>query len=185
MQQSPSIKTLIKDLEPGELREVILELSKLSPKNKQFLKLYLQGSDAVEVESIVNEAKKKVHDHFYGPSKFPKVDLSSARKVVNEYRKVLKEYPSQIADLKLYYVEVGTELTNDFGDINEGYYLSLESMFEDFCKQVTKYPPYFKKFEDRIYELQSDCQNIGWGYSDTINDLVFELEDAIESSQNT
>jgi len=182
MQRSPSIKALIKDLEPDELREVILELSKLSPKNKQFLKLYLQSSDAVDLESIVNEAKKKIHGHFYGRSMFPKADLSNARKAVNEYSKVLKEYPSQIADLKLYYVEVGTEITNDFGDMNEGFYSSLESMFEGFCKQIKKYPVYFNQFEDRVHELQSACQNIGWGYGDVIDDLAFELEEAIQTN---
>ncbi|MDZ7692121.1 MAG: DUF6155 family protein [Balneolaceae bacterium] len=182
MHRSPSIKTLIKDLEPDELREVILELCKLEPKNKQFLQLYLQSSDAVDIKSIVNEAKKKIHGHFYGRSMFPKVDLSNARKTVSEYSKVLKEYPSQIADLKLYYVEIGTELTNEFGDINEGFYSSLESMFESFCNQIKKHPIYFKKFEDRIYELQIACQNIGWGYGDVIDDLAFELEEVIKTS---
>jgi predicted CopG family antitoxin len=185
MQRSPSIRKLIKDLEPDELREVILELSKLTTKNKQFLQLYLQSSDAVDVESIVKEAKKKIHGHFYGRSMFPIVDLSNARKAVNEYSKVLKEYPCQVADLKLYYIEVGTELTNDFGDMNEGFYSSLESMFEGFCKQIKKYPVYFNQFEDRIHELQSACQNIGWGYGDVIDDLVFELEDTVKTSQNT
>lgn len=185
MPRSPSVKALIKDLKPDELREVILELSKLTTKNKQFIQLYLQSSAAIDIESIVNEAKKKIHGHFYGRSIFPKIDLANARKVVSEYSKVLKEYPSQAADLKLYYVEVGTELTNDFGDINEGFYLSLESMFENFCKQIKKYPTYFNQFKDRIHGLQSDSQNIGWGYSDTIDDLAFELEGEMNTSQNT
>ena len=115
---------------------------------------------------------------------FPKVDLSNARKTINEYSKVLKEYPRQIADLNLYYVEVGTELTNDFGDMNEGFYSSLESMFEGFCKQIKKYPVYFNQFENRIHELQSACQNIGWGYGYVINDLAFELEETVQTDQN-
>lgn len=182
MQRSPSIKTLIKDLEPDELREVILELSKLTPKNKQFLRLYLQSSDSVDIESIVNEAKKKIHDYFYGRSMFPKTDLSNARKTVNEYSKVLKEYPNQVAELKLYYVETGTDLTNDFGDMNEGFYSSLESMFGSFCKHIKKHPNYFKQFENRIHELQSACKNIGWGYDDVIDELAFELEETIKTS---
>jgi len=184
MSRNPSIKTLIKDLEPDELREVILELCKLTPKNKQFLQLYLQSSDSADIGSIINEAKKKIHGHFYGRSKFPKVDLSNARKVVNEYSKVLKEYPSQIAELKLYYVEIGTELTNDFGDINADFYTSLESMFDSFCKLIKKHPNYFKKYEDRIYDLQFACQNIGWGYHDVIDDIIFELEEVI-NGENT
>jgi hypothetical protein len=115
MPRSPSVRTLIKHLEPDELREVIIELSKLTPKNKQFLKLYLQSSDAVDVESIVDEAKKKIHGHFYGGKILPKVNLSAARKTVNEYSKILREHPCYIADIKLYYVEVGTTLTKNLG----------------------------------------------------------------------
>lgn len=185
MQRSPSIKSLIKDLEPDELREVILELSELTPKNKQFLRLYLQSSDSADIEAIVNEAKKKIHNYFYGRSKFLKTDLSNARKAVREYSKVLKEYPSQVAELKLYYVETGTDLTNDFGDMNEGFYSSLESMFDSFCKQIKKNPNYFNQFEYRINELQSACNNIGWGYGDVIGDLAFELEETIKTSPGT
>jgi len=179
MPRSPSIKKLIKDLEPDELREVIFELSKLSPKNKQFLRLYIQSSDDVDLESIVNEAKKKIYGYFYGRSMFPKLDLSSARKTVNEYSKILKEYPGQVADLKLYYVEVGTELTNDFGDMDEKFYSSLESMFGGFCKQIKEHPIYFERFKDRINELLSDCENIGWGYGYIISDLAFQLEESV------
>lgn len=98
MSQSYSIKSLIKDLEPDELREVIIELGKLSKKNKQFIHLYLQSSRDVNIDAIVKEAEKKIHSHFYGRSTFPKVDLANARKTVNEYSKVLKEYPAKVAE---------------------------------------------------------------------------------------
>lgn len=184
MPRSPSIKSLIKDLESNELREVIVELCKLNPKNKQFLQLYLQRSDSVDIESIVNEAKEKIHRYFYGQSMLPKVDLSSARKTVNDYSKVLKEYPGQVAELKLNYIETGTDLTNDFGDMYEAFYSSLESMFESFCKHIIKHPTYFNQFQDRIKNLQSACKNIGWGYHDVIDDLVFELEETMKANLN-
>lgn len=182
MKRSPSIRKLIKNLEPDELREVILELGKLSPRNKQFLKLYLQSSEAADVESVVNEAKKKIDGFFHGRGMLPKLDLSNARKTVNEYSKVLKVYPGKIADLKLYYVEVGTELTNEYGDMHGGFYSSLVSMFESFCKQINKHPVYFNQFKERIFELRSACKSIGYGYGDVIGDLVFDLEN--ERSEN-
>lgn len=76
MAQEKSIKALLKDLEPDELREVIVELCKLSPKNKQFLELYLQGSSEADLNSILEDAKKKLHAHFYGRSQLPKLDGS-------------------------------------------------------------------------------------------------------------
>lgn len=180
MSRSPSIKSLINNLEPDELREVIVELCNLTKKNRQFLHLYLQSSHAVNIDTIVKEAKKKIYSHFYGRSTFPKIDLANARKAVNEYSKVLKEYPVHVAELKLYYVEVGTELTNNYGDMHEGFYSSLESMFESFCKHIIKHPIYFNRFKDRIRDLKSACKGIGWGYRDIIDDVAFELEEAMK-----
>lgn len=185
MARSPSIRSLLKDLEPDELREVIVELSKLNKKNKQFLRIFLQSSDAVNLDAIVEEAKKKIHKYLYGRSTFPKVDLANARKTVNEYKKVLKVYPAQIAELKLYYVELGTEMTNEFGDMYEGFYSSMESMFNSFSKDIIKHPEYFEQFEIRIHELESACQDIGWGYSYAMNDMIFELEEVVKISRNT
>lgn len=185
MPRSPSIRSLIKNLEPDELREVIVEVSKLDKKNKQFLRLYLQSSRDANVEAITKEAKKKIHSHLYGRSTFPKTDLKNARKTVNKYSKVLKEYPAQIAELKLYYVELGTELTNDYGDMYQGFYSSMESMFDSFSKEIIKHPAYFNQFKDRIYKLQSASENIGWGYGFVIHDIISELEDAIHSGNKS
>jgi hypothetical protein len=186
MARSPSIKSLIKDLEPDELREVIVELSKLNSKNKKFLRLYLQSSDAASVDEVTEEAKKKIHTHFYGNSRsrYPKIELAKARKIVREYSKVLKEYPSQIAELKLFYVEVGTKLANDFGGINGKFYSSMESMFGSFCDYIEKNPIYYKQFRDRINDLQTASKRNGWGYEDAIGNLASELEETVINSKN-
>lgn len=183
MAQTKPVKTLLKDLEPNELREVIQELCKLSPKNKQFLELYLQGSDTVDLNSVVEEAKKKVHAYFYGRSLLPKLDLQSARKVVTEYTKLFKDYPHLIAELKLYYVEVGTSVTEQYGDMYEGFYNSLVSMFESFCKDVTKHSDWYHDFETRIKALQSVTSHMGWGYGDDIDHLAVQLQGAVQKGE--
>ncbi|MBI3798191.1 MAG: hypothetical protein HY268_14650 [Deltaproteobacteria bacterium] len=178
MAQEKSLKALLKDLEPEELREVIVEFCKLSPKNKQFLELYLQGSAAADLTAMIEEAKREIQGCFYGRSQFPKLDLRSARKVVTEYTKLLKDYPEWIADLKLYYVEVGTSVTEEYGDMYEGFYNSLVSMFSSFCKDVGKDAGSYYQFEQRIRRLQSVTSQIGWGYGDDIAALVEQLQKA-------
>lgn len=175
MAQEKSLKALLKDLEPDELREVIVELCKLSPKNKQFLELYLQGSEATDLTALVEEAKMGIHGCFYGRSQFPKLDLRGARKVVTEYTKLLKDYPARIAELKLYYVEVGTSVTEEYGDMYEGFYNSLVSMFSSFCKDVAKDADSYHHFEQRLRRLQAVTSQMGWGYGDDIAALVEQL----------
>ncbi|MGH7965830.1 MAG: DUF6155 family protein [Candidatus Binatia bacterium] len=183
MTQEKSLKVLLKELEPDELREVIVELCKLSPKNKQFLELYLQGSEATDLAAIVEEAKRELHGCFYGRSQFPKLDLRGARKVVTEHTKLLKDYPDWIAEMKLYYVEVGTSVTEEYGDMYEGFYNSLVSMFSSFCKDVAKAANSYEHFAQRIRRLQSVTSQMGWGYGDDINDLVEQLQKAVRERE--
>jgi len=175
MARAPSVKKLIKDLEPHELKEVIVELSKLSKANKQFVQLFLQSSKDANVESVVTEAKKKIDSCLIGRGIYPKVDIRSGRKVVTDYSKVLKMYPAQIAELQLHYVEVGTQIISDYGDMYESIYASFESMFSKFCEHILSHPQYFEHFSVRIDELIKACEDIGWGYGDYIHDLGFEL----------
>jgi hypothetical protein len=106
------------------------------------------------------------------------LDLQGARKVVNEYTKLLKEYPCLVAELKLYYVEVGTSVAEQYGDMYEAFYDSLVSMFAGFCKDITKQADGYDHFENRIRSLQAVTSHMGWGYGDDIEDLVKQLQRA-------
>lgn len=180
MPKSPSVKSLIKDLVADDLRDVIVELCKINPKNRQFLELHILSSNEANVEAINKEAKKKIYSHLYGNSMFPKIDLAGARKQVREYSKLLKDYPGQVADLQLYYVETGTEITNEFGDIDERFYSSMESMLGSFCKQILKHPVNYKRFRDRLINLEAACAGIGWGYHDAVADMIYELMESFD-----
>lgn len=181
MPTSPSLNTLLKDLEGDELRNVIKELCKLNPKNRKFLELHILGSSEANAESVAKEGKKKIYSYLYRNSMFAKIDLAGARKQVSEYSKLLKEYPGHVADLQLYYVETGTEITNEYGDIDERFYSSMESMLARFSKQIQKHPVYYGRFRDRLINLEAACQGIGWGYSDTISDILYELVESIDT----
>ncbi|CAN5311232.1 hypothetical protein BH23BAC3_BH23BAC3_36180 [soil metagenome] len=181
MAKTPSVKSLIKELESDELREVIVELCKLNPKNRQFLQFHIQSSIEVDVESITDEAKDKIYSQLYGRSMFPKIDLRGARQVIQEYSKLLKDYPRQVAELQLYYVETGTDITNEFGDIDERFYSSMESMFASFCKHINKHPVHFNTFRGRLINLEAACEGIGWGYSDIMGDMIYDLVEAFDT----
>lgn len=172
MKKSSSLTSLLKDLDRDDLQNVIAELCKLNPKNRHFLELHILSSSEANVESIAKEGKKKIHSHLYGNSMFPKIDLAGCRKQVREYSKLLKDYPGQIADLQLYYVETCTEITNEYGDMDERFYNSMESMLGSFCKQVQKHPVVYNKFRERLINLDAACGGIGWGYGDAISDMI-------------
>ena len=60
-----------------------------------------------------------------------RLSLKAARSVISNIRKAAPSTEG-LAELMLYYVECGVELTNVYGDINEAFYDSIESMFTDY-----------------------------------------------------
>jgi hypothetical protein len=65
----------------------------------------------------------------------------------------------------LHYVECGVEFTNDFGDISEGFYSSLESVYYDALVLIDKNDIH-EKYKIQAYEILNETENIGWGFHD-------------------
>ncbi len=167
------IRHLLNDLERDDLLEIINELCKLSKQNRQFVTIFVQGSDAVDYNAIILEAKKKIDGKFFTPSGNPRTPkLGEARKIVTEAAKMLKGQTAHIADIKLYFVEVGTDFTGQFGDMHEAFYNSMESMFESFLKELSAAPELFESFTGRVQEIHTISRQMGWGYQDQIEVMV-------------
>jgi hypothetical protein len=73
-------------------------------------------------------------------------------------------------DLMLFYVEQGVKFTNAYGDINEGFYNSMEGMYEKTIELILKYEQK-SIFEDRCEKIVDDASGIGWGFSDVLLDM--------------
>ena len=59
-----------------------------------------------------------------------------AKKVLSDFKKVCQNI-ELIAELKLYFVECGTEFTNMYGDIDGSFYNVVCDMFYDVIKIVS------------------------------------------------
>ncbi len=70
----------------------------------------------------------------------------------------------------LTYVEKGTEFTRQFGDINEPFYNSLESVFDDMAQLLLhEGVDFYPLFQERIQHLTTHAKFIGWGYGDFLS----------------
>jgi len=73
----------------------------------------------------------------------------------------------------VYYVECGNQFTVDYGDIDEGFYESLESMFTQVVKTLqTSDETTVERFLPRLKAVVSQAEGIGWGYYDAISDAL-------------
>ena len=77
----------------------------------------------------------------------------------------------------LTYIEQGTKFTNTYGDIDEPFYNSLESMLYEFKKgiETDKTGDYLDNFKERLKKLYTNAHNLGWGYGDTVSEIMEEL----------
>jgi hypothetical protein len=161
--------------EPKEaLLTLVKDLYDASSSNRNFLHARVQveagGGTAVE------KYRRTIVEQFYPKRGFGKLKLAEARKAIRDYRKATGDLAGTI-DLMLTYVENGTQFTRDFGDINESYYNSLESVLREMTHLLRKEEPVlYPQFRGRILQLEIHADHIGWGYGDTLREHVRMLE---------
>ncbi|WP_279401276.1 hypothetical protein [Piscibacillus salipiscarius] len=85
----------------------------------------------------------------------------------------------------IYYVEVGTEFTNTYGDIDLRFYNSLLSMYEKAIQECERDRALYENFKNRLSTIVHEASGIGWGYHDELEDLFYsnkyELEEEHEN----
>ena len=155
---------------------LVKDLYEASPENRDFLNARFEADgEGAALETY----REKIVQQFFPDRGFGKLKLSEARKAIRDFKKA-SGHVAGVIDLMLTYVEKGTEFTHEFGDINDAYYNSLESVMNDMVKLLFKegrnlYP----RFRERILHLRIHADSIGWGYGDYLEDQVGYLEDEL------
>jgi len=118
----------------------------------------------------ISQRYKKILEEQFCPKKgFPELKYSVARKAISDFKKVSSNY-LDVLDLQLTYVEYGVKRTLDYGDIDERFYNSMESMFEKTLKDMDEYGV-LKTFQKRCFNIHTQTQWMGWGFGDAIESL--------------
>jgi hypothetical protein len=164
------VKSELSKQDKATLIKHISELYKKYKPVKEYFDFYVNPNE----EKIIEEYKEKVREGFY-PKRGFSLKLSISRKAINDFKK-LGTSKESIADLLLYFVECGVELTNEFGDIDESFYSSIENAYAK-ALEISKKEGVLAKFEDRAYEIVEETENIGWGFHDYLSDVYSEYYD--------
>lgn len=108
------------------------------------------------------------HHAFY-PKHGYTYKLKDGKQAISEFKK-LGPSADLLVDLLLFYVETGVKFTNDFGDINESFYSSMETTYVAALRLMKK-ENLLDKFADRAGKVVSDTSEIGWGFHDYLCDV--------------
>lgn len=155
-------------LEKGELLALLRELYGLNADNKVFLATRFIPAAPEEMA----EPYRKVVRQVFNPDRgHPSLQLSAARKALNDFRKACQD-PLLVIDLMLFYVEEGVVCTRTYGDIDAPFYNSLLSVYRSAAELTSalKTPDLMDPFQPRFQAIIGDTRNIGWGFHDGLID---------------
>lgn len=165
-------KSILAEKEKSELLRLIADLYSSSAQNRSFIhSRYSVGGQTLEpYRSIISES---LYPDVY---KNKPITLSKGKKAISDYHKATKDKAGQL-ELMVHYLETGNDFTVEFGDIDEKFYSSLESMFEKILAALRmQSSDVQEKYFTRLEDVVSSARNIGWGYYDYISDIFGEYE---------
>ncbi len=170
------LRTELKKFDKNKLIDLISELYKKHKPLKEFFDFYVQPDE----KRLFEKQKTKVFEAFY-PKRGFHLKLKDAKQAISDFKKFA---PSNylLAELMLFYVECGVQFTNDFGDIDENFYLSMEKMFAQTLALMKK-ENLLDQFNDRADKILKDTDGMGWGFFESLCDIYYNYYDAIEDNE--
>lgn len=167
------LRQYLANMSKEELVEEIRQLGRRFKQVDEYYRERLEPHKTDETDETLATYKERVKREFFTRTNNPgPLRLGTARKAILEFAKVQANVTHQI-DLELYYVEQGVKFTNSFGDVDERFYMSVESMFERALKNIKKHG-LKTMFSERAYKIRDDTSDIGWGFGDSIDELYEE-----------
>ena len=151
------IKQELKKFDKDKLIELISDLYKSNNSVKEYLDFFINPNEA----ELFKKYKAKIDEAFF-PKRGHNLKLKDGKQAIADFKK-LGPAAELLADLMLFYVECGVKYTNDFGDINEAFYSSLEKTYSQALKFMQK-EGILSQFKNRALKIVDSTKDIGWGF---------------------
>ncbi len=172
-----SVRQKLSDWSKPAVIALVKDLYEASAKNRDFLHARFQAEDIPG--AALENYRRKIVEQFFPARGDGKLKLVEARGAIRDYRKATGDLAGTI-DLMLTYVENGTEFTREFGDINESFYNSLESVLNEMAQLLMdEGGAFYPRFRERVQRLATLADGIGWGYGDSVRGQVYHLEEEL------
>lgn len=177
------IKPVLAEFTFTQLRGLLKDLYNFTPENKTFF--HARFLNKTIQDDYLRPYKDRIRKAVC-PKEPWKQDqkLAAGRKAVSEFKKANGDLRDTLT-LMLYYVECGNDFTLEFGDIDEPFYDSMNSMFSNIIKMLIreKDKALAEEFMPKLMsEFQRVDGQIGWGYPDVLGEWLKALQEAFPES---
>jgi len=165
------VKRRIHGSDAGQLLELIRDLYQLNSDNRRFL----------EARFLMSEANLERYRRLVSEAIFPDpfgrrtTSIAEAKRLIREYEKATGD-PVGVIELKLTFLEQGTNQALEFGCDDDQYFGALTSMVSSAIESLRKLPDDVKhRHIPRLENLRDRGSRLGWGYGDFLHDALDEF----------
>lgn len=163
------------------LLALVKDLYDAAAGNRDFIQARCQAADSGG--EVLETYRSRIVEQFFPKRGYGKLKLAEARKAIREYKKATANIPGTV-ELLMTYVESGVRFTREYGDIDERFYNSVESVLDELATLLrSNARELYPLFSERLASVvqMSDC--VGWGFHDFIADVVGRLEDELGQAE--
>ena len=161
------VKKSLADYDRPKLLGLIADLYASNPANKIFLHArFGSGEDALKpyLKIIEDSLYPDVH-------KNKPIQIAKGKKAITDYTRAVGD-PKGILELMLSFVENGANFTASYGDIDSGFYLALERMYDNALDLLlTMDDQTIAEYRERFEDVVESTSGIGWGFHDMLGQL--------------
>ena len=159
------------------LLALVKDLYDSAAANRDFIQARCKTEDGGG--EVLEKYRSKIVEQFFPKRGEGKLKLGEARKAIRDYKKATGNILGT-AELLMSYVENGVRFTSDYGDIDERFYSSVESVLDELDALLRgeardRYP----QFRERLAKVEQMTDGVGWGFHDFIADVVGRLENEV------
>lgn len=164
------MKSALVDIDHKQLLKLVADLYRFSKENQAFLHARFGVADD-PIEPYKKTIDECMHPDIY--SNKP-IQIAKAKKAISSYSKAVGD-PLGVIELMVFFVECGNNFTVSFGDIDEGFYDSLNGMYRRAIQKILSLPEEQQSvFRVRLEQIMTSSSGIGWGYHDMISDDYYD-----------
>ena len=177
-----AIRKQLASFEKPELIALVKDLYDGAAGNRDFIQARCgQGGST---EGILERYRARIVNQFFPAQGEGKLRLGEAKQAIREYRKATANVSGTV-ELLMTYVENGARFTEQYGDIDERFYSSIESALMDLAVLLRgEARALYPQFKERLADVEQATQGIGWGFHDSIGDVVGQLESELGKTDN-
>jgi len=161
------------------LLALVKDLYDAAAQNRDFIQARCHAGESDG--AVLEKYRGKIVEQFFPARGDGKLKLAQARKAIRDYRKATGNLPGTV-ELLMTYVENGARFTHEYGDIDERFYNSVESVLEELAALLrSEARGLYPQFSERLARVEQLSDNIGWGFHDFVADVVGQLEEELGS----